>query len=876
MKRKLLFSIAVCVFVLTTGADAAVSGDYEYTDNLDGTCTITNYNSPGGDITIPDTLNGLTVIGLSPYAFWDCDDLTSITIGDSVTAIYGQGQVFNGCSSLQAIWVDEANPNFCSIDGVLFNKAQTYLIKHPEAKTGCYIIPDGVTTLDYHAFYQCLGLTCVIIPDSMTLIYSGSFYDCTGLSGLYFKGDAPEIGQGGTLNNVNATVYYLQGTTGWGSTFGGLPTAPWDDQYTWTDNGDTTCTITGYTGPGGDVVIPDTLDGLTVTDIGTSSFRENINLTGIVIPDSVTSIENYAFLHCSSLTGITLGNSVVTIEGYAFSGCIGQSGFIIPDSVISIGDRAFNDCIGLTDVTIGNGVANIEFLAFSGCTSLLTIAVDVLNPAYSSLDGVLFNKSQTELILFPAAQAGHYTIPNSVTRIKDYAFSDSSALTSIFIPSSVTTVESYAFYKCTSPMDIMVDSLNPAYSSFDSVLFDKEQNTLLKVPVGKSGSYVIPNTVIIIESYAFNECIDLTDVTIGNNVSSIGFGAFSGCAGLASIIIPDNVTSIRSYAFRDCIGLIGIIIPDSIARIESGAFFNCTSLTNIIIGSGVTSIQTSAFSGCSQFSEIFVDLANSTYSSLDGVLFNKDQTELILYPQAKTGSYVVPDGVTLIDTGAFGNCSELIDITIPASVTTIWYNAFGGCTGLQEINVSTSNLTYSSIDGVLFDKAQMELIWFPSAKSESYIIPDGVNNIRPSAFRDSTTLTCVIVPNSVTTIWSDAFYSCPALTGIYFRGNAPVESGEGHGFRDIPNAIVYYIPGTAGWEETFGGLPTTEWPLSIADVDVNGYVNLADFTVFAAAWRAASSEQAYNPLCDISEPVGVIDAADLEVFANEWLVTPCQ
>ena len=648
----------------------------------------------------------------------------------------------------------------------------------------------------------------------------------------------------------------------------------WGD-YEYTPTSATTCTITNYTGPGGDIAIPDTLNGLTVTVIGESSFRKNINLTGIIIPDSIITIENYTFLHCSNLIGITLGANLAIIGDYAFSGCMGQGNIIIPDSVTDIGDRAFLDCTGLTDITIGSGVTSVGFLAFSGCTGLLTITVDALNPVYSSLDGVLFNKTKTELLLYPAAKAGDYTVPDSVISIEDYAFSDSANLTGLYIPNSVTNIANYTFYKCTSPLYIIVDPLNLFYSSIDGVLFNKEQTTLLKVPVAKSGSYAIPNTVISIESYAFNECIDLTDVIIGNSVLSIEFGAFSGCAGLTGIIIPDNVINIRSSAFRDCTSLTEVIIPDSITRIEPGTFSNCIVLTNVTIGNSVSSIGTSAFSGCTSLTEIAVDAANSTYSSLDGVLFNKDQVELILYPSMKSGSYTVPNSVTSIGAGAFFGCSDLPSITIPESVISLGYSAFFDCTDLQEIIVNTTNPAYSSLDGVLFNKAQTELLLYPLAKVGYYAIPNSVVTIDGNAFRGCTDLTCVIIPGSVITIWGYAFNNCPILTGIYFKGDAPVPFGDGPAFWNVPNAIVYYLPETAGWGMNYGGLQTALWPLSVADVDMDGDVNLWDFTVFAAAWQSSSGQPEYNSLCDLSEPFGVIDAADLSVFADAWLVTPC-
>jgi hypothetical protein len=110
------------------------------------------------------------------------------------------------------------------------------------------------------------------------------------------------------------------------------------------------------------------------------------------------------------------------------------------------------------------------------------------------------------------------------------------------------------------------------------------------------------------------------------------------------------------------------------------------------------------------------------------------------------------------------------------------------------------------------------------------------------------------------------------LTYIYFKGDAP---GLGTDVFYNVTATVYYIPGTTGWGLTFGGLSTAVWPTSIADVDVNGDVNFLDFAAFAAAWQSVSGDAAYNADCDISEPYNIIDAADLAMFADQWLITPC-
>ena len=196
-------------------------------------------------------------------------------------------------------------------------------------------------------------------------------------------------------------------------------------QYQYTINNGS-ITITSYTGPGGAVSIPSTINGLPVTYIGDNAFAADNSLTSVTIPNSVTSIGSEAFNSCNSLTSVTIGNSVTNIGNNAFSSSIGLASVTIaegvthigraafaacihlakvtiPNSVTFIGDDAFNYCTSLTSVTIGNSVTFIGDLAFNRCTSLTTITVDALNSAYTSVDGVLFNKSQTTLLQCPAS-----------------------------------------------------------------------------------------------------------------------------------------------------------------------------------------------------------------------------------------------------------------------------------------------------------------------------------------------------------------------------------------------------------------------------------------------------------------------------------------
>jgi hypothetical protein len=322
-------------------------------------------------------------------------------------------------------------------------------------------------------------------------------------------------------------------------------------------------------------------------------------------------------------------NGAITITGYTGPG----GDVVIPSStngcpVTSIGDSAFRWCTSLTSVTIPNSVTSIGYRAFYFCTSLSAITVDTSNSFYSSVAGVLFDKSQTTLIQYPAGNyETSYTIPNRVTDIGNFAFSYCTSLTSVTIPNSVTSIGYTAFEKCTS----------------------------------------------------------LTSVTIPDSVTDIGGFVFLGCADLTTVTIPNSVTSIGEAAFFDCSSLATVTIPNSVIEIGNQAFSYCTSLTSVTIPGGVTSIGHAAFGWCTSLTAITVDALNPVYSSADGVLFHGSQTTLIQWPGGKAGSYTVPNSVTSIGPGAFRDCAGLTTVTIPDSVADIGDRAFADCIGLTGV-----------------------------------------------------------------------------------------------------------------------------------------------------------------------------------------------
>ena len=197
-----------------------------------------------------------------------------------------------------------------------------------------------------------------------------------------------------------------------------------DFEYDFLDDG--TIEITKYTGNGGNVVIPSTINGKKVTSIGYGAFEDCSELESIILGDGLISIDDYAFNHCNSLTSITIPNSVTSIGCGAFKRCGSLKNIMIPASVTSIGDSVFSACLSLTSIT-----------------------VDSKNRYYSSENGVLFNKSKSELILYPANNPNEkYIVPNSVTTIDSFAFDSCYNFTSIIIPDSVTSIGDAAFYQC--------------------------------------------------------------------------------------------------------------------------------------------------------------------------------------------------------------------------------------------------------------------------------------------------------------------------------------------------------------------------------------------------------------------------------------------
>ena len=334
-------------------------------------------------------------------------------------------------------------------------------------------------------------------------------------------------------------------------------------------------------------------------------------------------------------------------------------------------------------------------------------------------------------------------IKDGVTNIGMRAFECCSNLTSVTIPDGVTSIGIRAFEGCTR---------------------------LTKVK--------IPDSVTSIESGAFSSCSSMTSATIGNSVATIGNGVFFSCRGLKSVTIPDSVTSIGEYSFSNCSGLTSVKIGNSVTNIGKQAFESCSGLNSVTIPDSVTSIGEHAFNKCSKLTEVVVGENNSTYSSGNGVLFNKRKTELLMYPVGKTeASYTIPNGVTTIGRLAFEYSSNLTGVTIPNSIKSIGGHAFINCSSLTNVTIPNS---VTSIGAYAFENCSNlknaaigngvesigEWAFFGCENLASIAIPDKVTQIKECTFYCCKGLTDVTIGNGVKSIGSHAFASCSSLTNV--------------------------------------------------------------------------------------------------------------
>ncbi len=478
-------------------------------------------------------------------------------------------------------------------------------------------------------------------------------------------------------------------------------------------------------------------------NIGDFVFYDCTKLEAIDIPNTVINIGAYAFNGCENLFKVTLSNNLKKIDESAFRDCVKLSSITIPDSLIDIGRTAFYGCLSLGTVSFGSNLTNIGDYAFSGCKALLSVTIpdsvtSIGEYAFfecSKLKNVVLSKNLIDIehnIFAKCSNLSTITIPYGVTQINDGAFSECTQLSSVYIPSSVKNIESFAFQGCNNVNKVIIDDV----ASWSKIKFSGSSSNPLhsnaNLYLGESiiTDLFIPGGVEAVSGYAFVGCNSINSVIIGNGVEEIGASCFSGCKNLREITIPGSVTNI-----------------------ESAAFARCYNLSTV----NVTDIK--------KWCEIsFAD----EYSSNPLYPYENEFSKTLKVNGQTVSSINIPNGTSKVSLYAFYGCSNIKSISIPESVVTIGSSGFKGCVNLQEFVVDKNNKYFSSNDGVLYNKEESTLLFYPGGKGGYYITPSTVKTISDEAFYNCNKLESITINDNITNIGPQTFFCCSNLSSVKF------------------------------------------------------------------------------------------------------------
>ena len=472
-------------------------------------------------------------------------------------------------------------------------------------------------------------------------------------------------------------------------------------------------TITKYHGNARSIIIPETLDGYTVTKIGSSAFEGNTWLCTVIIPDSVVEIGNYAFDDCTNLSSLSLSKSLETLGNEAFGNCDSLTSIEIPKSLDVGGDMgygvygAFENCDNLKNVTFEEGTTQIAQFLFSNCTGLESI---IIPDTVTTIEWNAFSN---------CTNLKSVTIPDSVVAIETSAFSGCTSLERVVIPSKVQSVGGYSFQNCTS---------------LKSAEFKNSDTTL--------------------GTNMFDGCSKLETVKLPENIKKIEDYTFRGCKLLKSVNLPESITTIGKYAFYDCDALENLTVPSKAHTIGQYAFYDCDALTKVVIPDSVTSLGNYAFYGCEKLSEIDFGIGLKTIPD----------SAFRLLP-ALTEVYL-PRFLTTIAANAFAENTKLKEVTIPATVTSIQDSSFSYPTRLTvyglpgsyaQTHATNRRMTFVDVsdvkvDTIKFDKSSYEFL--ASSTGSKFVADMTIEpkaSVEPITFTSSDT-SIATVENGVITV----------------------------------------------------------------------------------------------------------------------------
>lgn len=844
------------------------SGDFEYEleerydwENLQSynVARITEYSGSDTDVIIPSEIDGYKVVAIDQlYYYENTDKIKSFTIPEGVS--YIKDYIFKCYDNLENIFVNAQNEEYCDIDGVLFSlynvtKTPYELVFYPRAKSDTtYQIPEGITDLEFAAFYKCSNLINLNVPKSIESFpvvnwWNEKCWEYSNIENINVSSENETYSSvDGVLFNKDKTelILYPAGKRQANYSIPETVNEISDGAFYTANNlksieiPDSVVSISeeafGYAENLSDIKITDSVSAIGDDAFDNTSWYNNQEdgviyiskclyeykgwmpeNTSISIKDGTKSICDNAFSYCSNLINVEFPNSVTYIGEKAFYDCDSLIDVKLSENITYLGHNAFNACENLKSINIPEHLTKTGWSVFENCTNLETVYFNAIASNddedvsfdfsfENSVKTVIYGDKVTKVArdFNNNSNLERVVLGSNVKSIGNNAFSDCTSLKSITIPENVAEIGDSAFYGCTNLTSITIPE---SVTEIGVSAFENCTNLLgLQIPsnIEKIGDDAFddtawynnqPDGLLYIGKvlYAYKgDKTKATDVEIKEGTKVISNDVFSDCVNLKNVVIPDSVSSIGSSVFENCTSLESITIPDAVTKIGYFAFENCTSLKKIALPDGVSSLGMGLFSGCTSIES--VNIPNGVTAL--GYTFSGCK---------KLKSITIPESVTAISRMTFSDCISLESIVIPKNVSFIsdGNDVFDGCTSLKSLSVDSDNEYYYSVDNVLYSKNDNRLMYYPEGlENENVELPSGVNKIAPVAFKNRN-VKSVNIPDTVTEIMYYAFSDCTSLAYVNIPESVKSIGTQGHGntFSNCPNLKAVTIPSSV---ETIG------------------------------------------------------------------------
>ena len=654
-----------------------------------------------------------------------------------------------------------------------------------------------ITSIGDYAFYHS-GLTNILIPDSVISIGDYAF-GITSLENIVLGDNLQYIG--GDVFDINSPYYtnLTADETNWQNDILYVKNYVLSNRNSVTDVvlKDGTKVIAGgafYGSSLSSIIVPEGVLG-----IGSGAFQ-HASLSEIILPLSVSRIGNNAFYQCSNLTKVNIKSSRVDLGEFMFYNCSALTTVEMPGAT-TIPDYAFRGCSNLTTLTLGKNLTDIIVTSYSGgfydCTKLKDVYYNGTSEEWANINFGDLNASpgygskgynlycNGELLI-------NLTLSSDV---KPYAFSYCTSLKKVTIENDIS-IGDRAFIWTEIPEIEFGDNVTSVgtinyMSNLTTVTLGSNIRTIAK---GAFFSYSTNQKNLYYKGTLESWCnIEYTEGTGEDPESSLGlmymYSLYIDNQKVVNLVIPETITTIKQNSFSMNNGIKTVTIGDNVTHIDPYSFAYCVSLENISIGKNITQVAAlvSSLYACPSLKSISVGADNPVFLTEENVLFNKEKTTLFIYPSSRIGeTYTIPSGVTTLNSSSLSQLanlkhliipdevisaddaidgSSLLTITIGSGMENLGSDPFNSCSALTTITVNEQNQTYSSENGVLFNKDKTQILRYPRSKTEtSFTIPATVTSLVDYTFYRADNLTVLTfegtpeniesyaLPSSLTTI----------------------------------------------------------------------------------------------------------------------------